>query len=70
MNPSPRPSRTDPQELSERTGIDDKHIGKIERGEKEVGGHTLGILQINLGLNSADYLNEFIEMKTQQKEKK
>lgn len=45
------------------TNIDEKHLGRLERGEKEPGAYTLGLIQIALNLNSADYLNEFITKK-------
>jgi len=53
------------EELAQKVNIDDKHLGRLERGEKEAGAYTLGLLQITLDLNSDEYLNEYITIKNQ-----
>lgn len=59
------------EELSLRTDIDDKHLGRIERGEKLPNSFTLAKLQLILNLNSDVYLSEFKELfnKNNQQEK-
>ena len=49
------------EHLAEQIGRDDKHLGRIERGEKLANSFTLGIIQIELSLNSDVYLSEFEE---------
>jgi transcriptional regulator with XRE-family HTH domain len=39
------------EELAELTNLDDKHIGKIERGEKLPSSHTLYKLSISLNIS-------------------
>lgn len=49
------------EHLAEQIGVDDKHLGRIERGEKLPNSLTLGIIQIALSLNSDAFLSEFKE---------
>lgn len=39
--------------------MDDKHLARIERGEKCPSSYTLALIQIALDINSDDYLKEF-----------
>jgi len=49
------------EELASDINMDDKHLGRIERGEKSPGGLTLSKLLIRLQLNPDVYLNELAE---------
>lgn len=49
------------EDLAQLASIDDKHLGRIERGEKLPSSYTLSKLQIALSLNSDIYLSEFKE---------
>lgn len=46
------------EQLSQLTSFDDKHLGRIERGEKLPNAYTLAKIQIVLSLNSDSYLAE------------
>jgi len=49
------------EHLAEQIGVDDKNLGRIERGEKLPNSLTLGLIQIALSLNSDVFLSEFEE---------
>lgn len=57
------------EELAEEINGNDKHLGRLERGEKEASSYTLALIQIALDLNSDDYLNEFLTAKQQWEQK-
>lgn len=46
-------------DLAYRTGIDSKHIGKLERGQKLAGSFTLGRIQVVLNLDLEKFFSEF-----------
>ncbi|WP_164215298.1 hypothetical protein [Virgibacillus sp. YIM 98842] len=56
------------EELAWNIGIDSKHLNAIELGHKEVGSYILALLQIELGFNSDEYLQEYKQMKAEWKE--
>lgn len=47
------------QELAFRICMDDKHLGRIERGEKLPSTYTLAKIQLEIDLSSEGYLREF-----------
>lgn len=49
------------EDLSHHSKVDDKHLGRIERGEKCPSSYTLALIQNPLDLTSDEYLNEFIK---------
>jgi len=51
------------EELASIIKMDDKHLGKVERGEKTPGSYTLTRLQIALKFNSDEFIHEFVEKK-------
>ena len=56
------------EELAGNIGIDAKHLNEIELGNKEVGSYILTLLQIELNINSDEYLQEFKKMKAERTE--
>lgn len=48
------------ESLSSMTGIDDKHLGKIERQKKTPNSYTLGRIMIALDLNFTQIMIEFL----------
>ena len=50
------------EELADKSQIDEKHLGRIERGEKLPNAFTLTSLQSALKLSSDVYMPEFEEL--------
>lgn len=48
-------------QLSSMTGVDDKHLGKIELRKKLPNSHTLGKIIVALDLNLNAVLNEIVQ---------
>ncbi len=48
------------ENLADQLKMDDKHLARIERGEKCPNSYTLGLIQMALDINSDDYLIDFI----------
>ena len=53
------------EEVAGNIGIDAKHLNEIELGNKEAGSYILTLLQIELNINSDEYLQEFQQMKAE-----
>lgn len=51
------------ENVADQLKMDDKHLDRIESGEKVPSAYTLALLQIALNIHSGDYLNDFINQK-------
>jgi len=49
------------QEVAFDINMDDKHLGRIERGKKLPSSFTLAKIQLEIDLHSDEYLHEFKE---------
>lgn len=47
------------ENLADQLKMDDKHLARIERGEKRPSAYTLALIQIALDIHSDEYVLEF-----------
>lgn len=50
------------EDVAQRTGLDDKHLGRVERGEKTLSSHSLTLILLGLELDYNEFLNAVREI--------